>query len=50
MMILINPTGHLKNMIVKLDYFPRDPGKNKKYLKPPPIFAATLIPTKPDFQ
>ena len=25
---------HLKNMLVKLDHFPRD--ENKKYLKPPP--------------
>jgi len=26
---------HLKNMLVKLDHFPRDPGANKKSLKPP---------------
>ena len=29
-------TTHLKNMLVKLDHFPRDRGKNKKCLKPPP--------------
>ena len=26
---------HLKNMLVKLDHFPRDRGEHKKYLKPP---------------
>ena len=28
---MVEPT-HLKNMLVKLDHFPRDPGENKKYL------------------
>ena len=27
---------HLKNMLVKLDHFPRDRDENQKYLKPPP--------------
>ena len=32
--LVVEPTP-LKNMIVKLDPFPRDPGGNKKDLKPP---------------
>ena len=27
---------NLKIMLVQLDHFPRDRGKNKEYLKPPP--------------
>ena len=33
---MVEPT-RLKNMLVKLDHFPRDRGENNKYLKPPPI-------------
>ena len=33
---LIEPT-HLKNMLVKLDHFPRDRGENKTYWKPPAV-------------
>ena len=34
--LLIGGSSHLKNMLVKLDHFPRDPGwKFQKYLKPP---------------
>ena len=32
---MVEPT-HLKNMLVKLDHFPKVRGENKKYLKPPP--------------
>ena len=35
--LVFEPT-HLKNMLVKLDHFPRDRGENKKCLKPPPSF------------
>ena len=33
--LVVEPT-HLKNMLVKLDHFPRLRGEYKKYLKPPP--------------
>jgi len=33
--LVVEPT-HLKNMLVKLDRFPRVRDENKKYLKPPP--------------
>ena len=36
-MILVGGwTTHLKNMLVKLDHFPKVRGENKTYLKPPP--------------
>ena len=34
---------HLKNMLVKLDHFPRDRVENKKCLKPPPSIAIVAI-------
>ena len=33
--LVVEPT-HLKNMLVKLEIFPKFRGENKKYLKPPP--------------
>ena len=33
--LVVEPT-HLKNMLIKLDHFPRDRVENTKYLKPPP--------------
>ena len=38
--LVVEPT-HLKNMLVKLDHFPRNPGESKKYLKPPPSDGET---------
>ena len=35
--LVVEPT-QVKNMIVKLEIFPKDPGEHKKYLKPPPSF------------
>ncbi len=35
--VVVEPT-HLKNMLVKLDHFPKDRDENKTYLKPPPRF------------
>ena len=34
---------HLKNMLVKLEIFPKVWGENKKYLKPPPRLGAYNI-------
>ena len=41
--LVFEPT-HLKNMLVKLDHFPRDRGENKKCLKPPPSFLFPKYP------
>ena len=35
-LVMLVVSTHLKNMIVKLDHFPKVRGENKKYLKPPP--------------
>ena len=37
---------HLKNMIVKLDHFPRDQDEHMKYLKPPPSFLLNMYSPK----
>ena len=36
----------LKNMLVKLDHFPRDRGENKTYLKLPPRHHAIWVADK----
>ena len=35
---LVGGSTHLKNMLVKLDHFPRDRGENRTCLKPPPRY------------
>ena len=37
------PSTHLKNMLVKLDHFPRDRGNNMNKLKPPPSSNCVLL-------
>ena len=39
--LVVEPT-HLKNMLVKLDHFPRGRGENKKYLKPLPYLIERI--------
>ena len=41
--LVVEPT-HLKNMLVKMDHFPRVRGENKKYLKPPPSSLSHYLP------
>ena len=36
---------HLKNILVKLDHFPRDRGEHKKYLKPPARSVSQILST-----
>ena len=38
----------LKNMLVKLGHFVRDPGENTKYLKPPASYLQIDHKFKPD--
>ena len=52
--LVVEPT-HLKNMIVKLDHFPKFRGENKKYSKPQPrkcptkFFSIDKVGPKPCF-
>ncbi len=39
LVLVVVVSTHLKNMLLKLDHFPKDRGENKKYLKPPPSFC-----------